>query len=193
MTFSDPHVRRLLNRRFVCAWTNTQGDPNAGASFAHGPKEPAGGCLRGNGEHNIQLIVMTPKGRIFHVISGFISPRELRKQLAFALRNYGKDEEQLVAAHRARIETIEAKTFDGPMGGWAKRATLRDHRFMVEHPLLDSASFKPAMLVGNSQTFFGSRSGTGSGERIGEGPNSGRLKEFMDEILKKQKEKREGK
>ena len=60
---------------------------------------------------------------------------------------------------------------------------------MVEHPLLDSASFKPAMLVGNSQTFFGSRSGTG----IGEGPSSGRLKEFMDEILKKRKEKQEGK
>lgn len=33
------------------------------------------------------------------------------------------------------------------------------------------------MLVGNS---------TGSGERIGEGPSSGGLKEFMDEILEKQ-------
>ncbi len=193
MTFSDPHVRKLLNKRFVCAWINTQGDSNAGASFAHGPKEPAGGCLRGNGEHNIQLIVMTPKGKIFHVISGFISPKELREQLSFALKNFGRDEEQLIAAHKGRIETIEAKTFDGPMGGWAKRAALRDHRFMVEHPLLDVSAFRPAMLVGNGHTFFGSRSGACSGETIGEGPKSERLKAFMDEILKKQKEKQEGK
>ena len=49
------------------------------------------------------------------------------------------------------------------------------------------------MLVGNAHTLFGSRSGEGIGERISEGPSSVRLKEFMDEILEKQKERQEGK
>jgi hypothetical protein len=88
VTFAAAPVKRLLSDSFVCAVINTTGDPAAGASLSHTLKDPAGPCLRGNGEHNVQIVVLTPAGELFHVLSGFIGPEELERELTFALSTY---------------------------------------------------------------------------------------------------------
>jgi hypothetical protein len=89
VTFAAPPVKQLLTDSFACAVINTTGDPSAGASFSHSPKDPPGPCLRGNGEHNVQILVLTPAGELFHVISGYIGPEDLQQELTFALATYG--------------------------------------------------------------------------------------------------------
>ena len=84
MSLSNAKVNRLLNDKFVCAYVNTQGDPNSGESFSHRPRDPVGPCLRGNGEHNVQMITMSPAGEIIHVLSGYVGPEELLAELQFA-------------------------------------------------------------------------------------------------------------
>src|SRR5262245_3271751 len=88
VTFAAPAVKQLLNNSFVCAVMNTTGDPTAGESFSHAPKDPPGQCLRGNGEHNVQILVMTPTGELFHALSGYIGPDELEQELSFSLDTY---------------------------------------------------------------------------------------------------------
>ena len=163
MTFADKKLRRLLKKRFISAWIDTTGDPTAGTSFQHDPKEPAGSCIRGNGEHNVQMIVLTPEGRIFHVVSGYIGADDLREELAFALEqfgHFGSNGKKLAAAHRGFAETLQARDFSGPLGNWEKRRAIADHEFVAKHPLLAVEDFEPEMLVGNAKTFFGSRNGT---------------------------------
>jgi hypothetical protein len=85
VTFSTPEIQKLLNDRFVCTYQNIEGDPTAGQSLKHSPKDPPGPCLRGNGEHNIQLLFLTTEGEIFHTLTGFLPAAELKKELEFTL------------------------------------------------------------------------------------------------------------
>lgn len=85
MSFSSAPIQQLLNDRFVCARVNIQGERTSGASFAHAPEDPPGPCLRGNGKQNIQVLFLTPKGEIFHVLTGYVEPEELQRELSFAL------------------------------------------------------------------------------------------------------------
>ena len=45
-----------------------------------------------------------------------------------------------------------------------QRATA-DHRFAIEHPLMDVSRFRSEMLVGQAVTFFGS-TGSGGQQRL---------------------------
>jgi len=183
-------VNTLLRTQFVCTRENTEGDPNAGGSIAHRPGEPAGRCIRGNGEHNVQLLALTPEGRIFWVLAGYVAPRELEAELRAALSTFrslgdpgrATPEERVAGAHRDMIREIEKRPFDGPLGDWERRRALEDHRFMTRHPLLDAASFRPAMLVGNGRTYFSSSRGGRRHEGIGDTGAARAAQEALDAL-----------
>lgn len=94
VSFSDVGVRKLLNEDFICFRLNTRGDPTAGESFSHAPSDPAGPCLRGNGRQNVQILFMTPAAEIFHVLTGYVGPEDLKAELDWALAVYGEITEQ---------------------------------------------------------------------------------------------------
>jgi hypothetical protein len=175
VSLSDQQVKRLLNARFVCAWENTEGQPAAGASFAHSPRDPAPLCIRGNGEHNVQVLFLTPQGEIFHVLAGYVSPRDLQDELRFALANFaaltkaprGSRQSVVTKAHEDMVKKLEKQSFSGPLGDWERRRAVADHRFAAKHPLLEVDSFRPEMLVGNGKSFFGSSTGGTPSSLIG--------------------------
>lgn len=186
VTLSDSKVARLLSDKFVCAWEDTSGDPNAGGSFAHGPKDPAPQCIRGNGEHNLQTLVLTPQGEIVNVLAGYVPPDEMLEELEFSLRTLasmrgGSREDRLVAAQRARIEAM--KPHSGPLNDWEDRRAREDHEFVVDHPLLPHERFRSQDLVGNGKSFFGSSNGDVPDGRIGDA-DAGKM---LDEMRKKMK------
>lgn len=121
MSLSNAKVKKLLNDEFVCAYVNTEGDPNSGESFSHRPRDPVGPCLRGNGEHNVQMITMSPAGEIFHVLSGYVGPEELLAELKFAQATWHElakvddaaARKKLVAtAHEKFARELEDRHFD---------------------------------------------------------------------------------
>ncbi len=181
MSFSDPDVARLLKTKFVCAWLNTNGDPDAGSSFAHAPKSAAGTCIRGNGEKNVQLLVLTPRGRIVHALSGYVGPKTLADELRFALGSIQMlekaatpataDTDRLVERMQARIRDAQRREFSGPLSDWAKRRTLADYRFVAKRPLLEIERYDSTDFVGRGRSFFGTRRGPTEGT-IGEAPEN---------------------
>ncbi len=122
VSFSNAKVQNALNHNFVCCFTNTQGDPSAGASFAHAPSDAPGPCARGAGRQNVQTIFLTPAGEIFHVATGYLDPDELLTEAAFALQLYadlqrsGGREPALVAAHGKRLRQLgfSSQQIDAP-------------------------------------------------------------------------------
>lgn len=121
VSLSDDHVRECLRQEFECAWFNIKGETNSGTSFSHAPRDPAGPCLRGNGEHNIQLLTLTPQGEIFHVLAGYVGPEELAAELKFAADTYrelanidnAKLRREFIAdAHRRFLKTMDDRKFE---------------------------------------------------------------------------------
>lgn len=113
VSFSDKTVQGVLNRDFVCCFTNTKGDPSAGASFSHAPNDQPGPCGRGAGRQNVQIIFMTPAGEIFHVATGYLGPHDLLSEVEFArrlftdLRRNSKQGQQIVfAAHQSELNRL---------------------------------------------------------------------------------------
>ncbi len=90
VSFSQPNVCKLLDQNFVCFHTSTEGDPTAGQSIRHRPGDPAGMCIRGNGQQNVQTIFLTPAGEIFHVVTGFASGDDLAQELLYAHELFGE-------------------------------------------------------------------------------------------------------
>jgi hypothetical protein len=124
VTFSPTEVRQLLNKSFVCSYENSTGQASSGTSFKHRPRDNAGPCLRGNGRQNVQIYFTTPQGEIFHVLSGYVGPEELEKELRFAVDAYEKlarassDREQaLLAAHTDFLQVQGFSKSDIETGG----------------------------------------------------------------------------
>ena len=195
MSFSNKKIQSLLRGKFVCARLNTEGHKCSGGSFAHEPKSPAGFVGRGLGEKNVQLLMLTPKGELLHVVSGYIDTdgleRELKRGLAIWKQVQGKKTAKakkavIRAAHEAALKELEKR----PPGrlerllqqhrGDEKEETRRipkltigagrdavDHRFARDNALLPAAKFRPEKLVGTGGSFFGSSSGGRPKEEIG--------------------------
>ena len=102
VSFSQPQVQATLAREFVCFTTSTEGDPTAGQSIRHRPRDPAGPCLRGNGQQNVQTLFLTPDGEIFHAATGYLSPDDLLTELEFA-RDLFATLQQAPAAERGAV------------------------------------------------------------------------------------------
>jgi hypothetical protein len=185
VSFSSDSVRKILNREFVCTTVNISGDENAGISLKHRPSDPPGPCLRGNGEHNVQILMLTPKGRILNVLAGYVDPAELAEELRFASKlwkdvagmNPDDAEAAVERAHSKWLNQHAAKrkqhvpNFMGQdFAGMRLPADFRDqftamfdrgktdHEFARSHPLLPIDDYRSEMLVGNAKTFFGSTS-----------------------------------
>ncbi|MEM8885915.1 MAG: hypothetical protein AAGD14_17760 [Planctomycetota bacterium] len=163
MTLADKKLRTLLRRDFIATYRDTTGEKSAGGSFAHEPKEPAPHCIRGNGESNVQLLVLAPDGRLLSVVTGFIEAKDLVEELTFA-RDLLRAKEPLTKervrnAHEAFDRRLADRTFEGPLSDWSKRRARLDHRFAAKHALMPIARFRPEDLVGQGTNFFGSRKG----------------------------------
>ena len=125
VSFSPARVRNTLNENLVNTFTSTEGDPTAGESIRHRPNEPAGFCVRGNGQQNVQTIFMTPDGDIFHAATGFLSSDDLLAEADFALHLFQKmqqdgeddDSDWVVEAHRERMNNPSSrpKAMSNPM------------------------------------------------------------------------------
>ncbi len=182
MTLSDTSVQKLLKDKFVTAWVNTEGDTEAGGSFAHSPSDGPGSCIRGNGRANLQILTLTPDGRIFHALAGFVSSTDLKAELTWALETLAMMKktptlEREMVAERARdyVSDGPQPTSDTKFGAQhqsifqehIERGVTRDARFLAKHPLLAIADFRTSMLGSGGAQFFGSASGSKPGETIG--------------------------
>lgn len=75
-----------LQNDFVCGWRNIDGaEEYAGKSNAHDPSFPAVKTTNGAGAHNIQMLIISPEGKVVHCLPGYWSPSALEHELEFAL------------------------------------------------------------------------------------------------------------
>jgi hypothetical protein len=198
VTLADKDVQKALAARFVCAWQDTSGDPEAGASFAHDPKEPATDLLRGNGEHNLQVLFLTPKGEIFHAVAGYASPKDFLDEIAFAEKVWrglavpGVDRKALVTTMQ-RAAAADARKLPNPFGEDVPcsptQSVVQAREFVAKNPLMPAARFRPSQMFGSGiGSFFGSTSGSPEGKpQIGV-PLGDQTARSIDEILAKVRE-----
>ncbi len=182
----DPKVRDYLKVNFRLAWVNLEGDPDAGESNRHGCGESAMKLSRGIGKSNVQMLVLTPEGRVLHAVSGYIGIKDLRWELEQALltnklaskaRAGGKT---VVASRQNAIQRAmqrrpakERSTFLGAshkrasklLQPFTNRAVQGDRSFVREHPLMPIGLFQTRMLTGGGTNFFGYETGTGNDKR----------------------------
>ena len=188
-SLSHKDVIAKLKKRYVCAWDNTEGECNAGGSFAHPPTDPAPRCIRGNGEHNVQMLFLTPDRKLLHTAAGFVSGDDLVKEIQFVdilwemVRRAKTDSAKkhlIQKAHEQALRDAKKRLFSGPLAKWAKRRVLADHGFARRNPLLPASSYRSEDHVGKSQSWFGSTSGGPPSGTIGKG----RINEKLDKMLR---------
>ena len=136
-SLSDKDVIARLKKHYVCAWDNTEGERNAGGSFAHPPSDPPPQCIRGNGEHNVQMLFLTPDLNLLHAVSGYVSGSELVREIDFAsglweqvkrLRTNSARQHVVARAHQQAMRDLSKREFSGPLAGWARRRVEAEHR-----------------------------------------------------------------
>ncbi|GIW81704.1 MAG: hypothetical protein KatS3mg105_3511 [Gemmatales bacterium] len=173
VSLSDNHVQKILAKEFICATVNLKGNPQAGLSFDHGPNEPARPVPVGLGEHNNQMLVLTPQGEIINARAGYIGPKELLAELDFSLdllRQLKKAKNRTDAVRKAHQEFLR-KSIPGAaprvqvrVAGaknvivkGAGRTTL-DHQFVMANPLMPFKDFSIEKMIGKAprtRFFFG--------------------------------------
>jgi hypothetical protein len=175
VSLSNDEVQRVLNDQFICTWVNIKDDPAAGASFAHPPNDQAVELARGLGEHNNQILMLTPNGKIVNALAGFIGPADLLEELQFSVNLLGKldkasdskKEAEVTKAHKAVVERFETKKpsnqgFFGMMEQFGNFGMMQigatraasDHRWTASHPLMPVRSFTTGGMVGNGKSVF---------------------------------------
>lgn len=178
MTLSNKAVRSYLSRSFSCTWTNLEGEASAGSSFAHAPKDAPGRCIRGNGEHNVQMLMLTPKGELLNVVAGYVDAEDLLVEAKLATSLWrkvkkAKEEGRAQIVRDAHQTFLKGRTADAgstdPFARFIESRIRTDHRFVARHPLMDARRFRTEDLVGNAKTFFGSSTGKKPRGRVGEG------------------------
>ena len=92
VTFSDAKVADLVNANFVSAWSNRS------PGFCNGDDKAEKSIFENSNEafltKNICTFILTPDGRVFHYVAGYLSPELFLKFLdeALVLRREGFDE-----------------------------------------------------------------------------------------------------
>jgi hypothetical protein len=127
---------------------------------------------RGLGEHNMQILMLTPDGRIMNALGGYVGPRDLVAELEFALGLLkdlkrvprGSAKEFVSKAHADRADSFESRNGEGLFAALEDLAAgfvaigrsraVEDHRFVAKNPLLPVQSFRTAMLVGDAKSAF---------------------------------------
>ena len=180
VSFSPANIRESLQKDFICHRINTEGDASAGRSQAHAPNDKPGQVTDGVANQNVQLLFLTPKGEIFHTVSGFRSADALQQELEFSKTMYtslktSKDPKTFVKlAHQERARQAVTQTSRpnrssrirrsrGGGGGGIRRSQQFDYNFALKFPLLPIKEFEknPRRLVGYGTSSFSSGSATG--------------------------------
>ena len=127
--------------------------------------------------------MLTQKGEILNVVSGYIAPKELLEELEFTLSVFASlddprvpREKRVSDAQADFLKTIDKKVFASSRGrpspemmqGFARRRVRQDHLWAKRNALMDAQDFRPATLVGNGRSFFASSSGGKKQEPIGD-------------------------
>lgn len=114
VSFSKAPVQTKLENEFLCSYTDITGTKNTGKSFKHAPQDAPGSCGRGAGRQNVQTIFLTPRGKIFHVATGYLSSDDLMGELEFASSTYDAIQDsnpqqatrELVGIHAQRMSDL---------------------------------------------------------------------------------------
>ena len=113
VSFSNAKVQKLLNENFVCSFENSKGQRSTGSSFSHKPSDPPGPCSRGVGKQNVQLFFITANAEIFHVLTGYVGPEDLIREITFAIMVHkamqarpSRARQNLVQAHRRHLKKL---------------------------------------------------------------------------------------
>jgi hypothetical protein len=168
VSLSQDSVRQLIKERFVAAWINIKDDPAAGSSVRHPTTAQAADMARGLGEHNTQLLVLTPDGKIVDALAGHIGPKDLLEELKFGLTQLdalrktsaANRSNVLARAHQQFADELAKRTptpveqFIGQVKAVGPLRGVADHRFVARHPLLPVQSFTTALMVGNAKSAF---------------------------------------
>lgn len=184
MSLKNLEVHNLLAKHFVCAWRNTEGDPDAGESNRHPCGSQAVELRRGIGKANVQTLVLTPDGRIIHAVSGYIGARDLLWELENALHTWHQlrgiegldtartivrkriheinkgeaDERELLQGKRkADSDPVTIRRKGRLLSSWAQAVVRTDRAFVSEHPLMPIEDFRTRMLTGGHAGRFGYR------------------------------------
>lgn len=192
MTFADRNVRNAL-ASFALTWKNIQDDPSCGASYRHSPGEPATALLRGIGNHNVQILFLTPDAKLLHILAGYWPAKDLLREIDFVrtlLANLKKGKEKLAALHHAHSAEDEKMTDaadgalttvdleeSGCVTGWKT-----SHAYMADHVLIPLEEFRASDLVGEGTSFFGAVTATANDTVKPE-----RISERSDNRVKKRK------
>lgn len=118
MTFADKAVAKAFDG-YALAWKNIKDEEGAGSSFKHDPDEEAAEQMRGIGNHNVQLLFLTPKGELLHALAGYWSAKDLLHELELVqeLAKAAKEGKEKVAElHKAHAKGDAEKLGDGSCG-----------------------------------------------------------------------------
>ncbi len=148
------------------SWENLEGDPDAGKSNEHDPVDKARPLGRGTGRSNVQLMVLTPSGRVLHVVTGYVEPKELLWELNEALASWKAVKKAAVTAELAeqkaalvRRQTVITagykKTITRGKGGWFLANAKRDRALVREFPLIHAGNMTTRMLTHGHVGHFG--------------------------------------
>src|SRR5262249_52675459 len=113
----------------------------------------------GNGEHNVQMITISPQGEIFHVLSGYVGPEELLAELEFAEATWQKlaaiddaatRKKLLIAEHEKFARELESRNFDESDGIVPGAATaFRNMQKQMQAAFGPEVRLPTAGLIGN--------------------------------------------
>ncbi len=106
VSFSDARVRKELSENFICAHTNIHGSEFCGSSHEHALDSTPGECGRGAGRQNVQLVFLSPAGKLIHVSTGFLSPVDLMGEIVFAKKVHKATHQQTKRIQCARTREM---------------------------------------------------------------------------------------
>lgn len=146
VSLSSAPVRKKLSEDFVCYVINTEGDPSAGSSQGHAPRDAPGLCAEGIGNQNVQTIFLTPAGEIFHTASGYRKPEEFLAELNFAKKLFDlirekpeQAQQSIKTSHRNRMK----------LAGYTDE--VLDRRPSRMNPFADMMESMPRLTQSSSQ------------------------------------------
>ena len=150
---------------------NLEGDPDAGKSNEHGPSDKARPLGRGTGRSNVQLMVLTPRGRVLHVVTGYAEPKEFLWELNEALTSWKAvktaavtaeldDQKAALVLRQTVIAAGYKKQITRGKGGWFLANANRDRALVREVPLLHAGNMTTRMLTHGHIGHFGYGNGS---------------------------------
>ncbi len=133
------------------------------------------------GRSNVQMVVLSPGGRLLHVVTGYVAPKELHFELTQALASWNEVKKSALTAEIAvqrralvvRQDGIQ-KGWDerfGPKGkaarwgSWMSKQAKHDREVVREHPLVHAGTITTRMLTGGPGGHFGYGNSNDDGTR----------------------------